>query len=252
MHRNEFFVIIPAFNEEKCIEATLERLATQSDLDFSLVIVNNQSTDATAEVVNRFCHGHPDLAVHLIDEPQKGTGAAADTGCRYAIANGACYLARTDADCLPDRPWVANIKRAFQVRGLEFVVGRVKVRADDTRVTRTDRLVLPLLWCIGETVGRAIRRGPRFKYRFIAVAGNNLALTSELYLQAGGFPRTKIEDVHEDLVLSEAVRTLTARAGKCRDVVVYNSIRRVKRYGYWNTVMWYWDHRYRSADVDIR
>jgi hypothetical protein len=109
-----------------------------------------------------------------------------------------------------------------------------------------------LLWFIGENVGRAIRRGPQFKYRFIAVAGNNMALTSELYLRAGGFPRSRIEDVHEDLVLSEAIRALTDKAGKCGNVVVYNSIRRVKRYGYWNTVMWYWDHRYRATDVDIR
>jgi glycosyltransferase involved in cell wall biosynthesis len=251
MQRNDFFVIIPAFNEEKCFEATLERLAEQSDLDFSLVIVNNGSTDGTVELVNRF-RRRSDLAVHLIDEPQKGTGAAADTGCRHAIALGARYLARTDADCLPDRDWIANIKRAFDRRGLEFVAGRVKVRADDIHVTRTDRLVLPLLWFIGETVGRTIRRGPRFKYRFIAVAGNNMAVTSELYVRAGGFPRSKIEDVHEDLVLSESIRALTDKAGKCRDVVVHNSIRRVKRYGYWNTVMWYWDHRYRTTDVDIR
>ncbi len=252
MQSNEFFVIIPAFNEEKCIDATLERLAAQSDLDFSLVVVDNASTDQTAAIVRRFSRRRPDPAVHLIHEPLKGTGAAADSGCRYAIAHGARYLARTDADCLPDRRWIANIKRAFATRGLEFVVGRVKVRTDDRDVTLADRVALPMLWFIGENVGRVIRRGARFKYRFIAVAGNNLAVTSELYLQAGGFPRTKIEDIHEDLVLSEAIRLLTDKAGKCDDVIVYNSIRRVKRYGYWNTVMWYWDHRYRPSDVDIR
>jgi hypothetical protein len=48
----------------------------------------------------------------IVHEPLKGTGAAADTGMREAIAGGAQLLARTDADCLPRHDWTAAVRRA--------------------------------------------------------------------------------------------------------------------------------------------
>ena len=64
--------------------------------------------------------------------------------------------------------------------------------------------------------------------------------------------RTAIEEAHEDRALSEVVRTLTDRAAVRRDVVVYNSVRRVRAYGYLNTLRWYRNHGYRPATVDVR
>jgi hypothetical protein len=83
-------------------------------------------------------------------------------------------------------------------------------------------------------------------------AGNNLAITAALYEASGGFPRSAIEETHEDRALSEKVRTMTAKAAVRRDVVVYNSVRRVRAYGYLNTLRWYRNHGYRPRVVDVR
>ena len=45
---------------------------------------------------------------------------------------------------------------------------------------------------------------------------------------------------------------ISSRVRKRSEVVVYNSVRRARRYGYWNTLLWYWGHRYRPTEVDIR
>jgi hypothetical protein len=82
--------------------------------------------------------------------------------------------------------------------------------------------------------------------------GNNLAIRAETYLRCGGFPRTRIEDVHEDRALVNRVRTVTTRIGKNDRMVVLNSIRRLRAYGYLRTLLWYWDHKYRPAEVDVR
>ena len=108
-----------------------------------------------------------------------------------------------------------------------------------------------MIW-LAENFGRIHRRGPQFKYPYFMAAGNNLAITAELYVRSGGFPRTAIEHAHEDRVLSETVRTLTTRAGVRRDVVVYNSVRRVRAYGYIDTLRWYRNHGNRPDVVDIR
>ena len=115
-----------------------------------------------------------------------------------------------------------------------------------------DRLALPAMIWIAERWGRLHRRGPQFRYPYFMAAGNNLAIAAELYERSGGFPRTAIEELHEDRALSETVRTLTAPAAVRRDAVVYNSVRRVRAYGYLNTLRWYRNPGYRPAVVDVR
>ncbi|MBW0119650.1 glycosyltransferase family 2 protein, partial [Pseudonocardia sp. KRD-169] len=87
---------------------------------------------------------------------------------------------------------------------------------------------------------------------YVMSAGCNMAVTAELYERAGGFPRTRIQDVHEDRALVNAVRPLTTRYGTRRDVVVRGSSRRVQAWGLVRTLGWYADHRYRPEHVDIR
>ena len=95
-------------------------------------------------------------------------------------------------------------------------------------------------------------RDPRYLGPYVMTPGCNLAITAELYLRAGGFPRTAIEDLHEDRALVNAVRLHTRRYGARRDVRVYGSIRRVHAWGLLRTLAWYADHRYRPDLVDIR
>jgi glycosyltransferase involved in cell wall biosynthesis len=245
-------VVVPFHNEAAGMLATLEALAAQSDPAFALVLVDNASTDDSDALVRAFSRRHPWLTLDLIFEPRKGTGTASDTGFRFAIGRGAEFIARTDADCLPDRDWVYNLKRAFGERRLEFVAGKIKPRIDDFALSRFDQLTIPVLLWLAERIGQLRRRGQQFKYPYILAAGNNLAITAELYERAGGFPRSSIDHEHEDRVLSETVRTLTSRGGVCPDALVYNSIRRVKRYGYVRTALWYVAHWCRPAEVDVR
>ncbi|HEX2680458.1 MAG TPA: glycosyltransferase family 2 protein, partial [Candidatus Dormibacteraeota bacterium] len=183
-------------------------------------------------------------------EQVKGTGTASDTGFRYAIASGATHVLRTDADCLPDRHWVAGIRRAFH-EGAQFVAGRIVARRDQG-FRAADGVVLPLLISVAQTYAKIFRRGRGYKTGWVLVAGNNLAIESGLYVASGGFPRSELSQVNEDRVLADRVRLLTDRIVQRDDVVVYNSIRRVRAYGYVNTLLWYWDRRYRPAVVDVR
>ena len=50
----KFLIIIPAHNEEKNIFFTLESLKNQTFQDFEVIVVNDGSTDKTAEIVHKF------------------------------------------------------------------------------------------------------------------------------------------------------------------------------------------------------
>ncbi|WP_084265072.1 glycosyltransferase family 2 protein [Actinomadura macra] len=247
------WVVIPAYDEERSIGATLRRLAEQSDTGFSLVVVDNGSTDATVEVVRAFAARHPMLDVRIVPEPQKGTGAAADTGVRHAIAAGATHVARTDADCLPHHGWIAAVKRGF-ADGLEMVSGPLRPRTDEFALRFWERRLLPAVVDVAALFGRFRpgNRDPLFLGPYVMMPGCNVAITAALYERAGGFPRTCIEDVHEDRALVNRVRYVTAAYGLRKDVVVYGSVRRLRAFGLVRTLGWYADHRYRPAVVDIR
>ncbi|MFE2995889.1 glycosyltransferase [Nocardia sp. NPDC059246] len=249
---NELWVIVPAYNEEHGIAGTLSALAGQRDRDFTLLVVDNNSTDATVKVVRDFADTHPDLRVEVITELRKGTGAAADTGMRHAIAAGATRLARTDADCLPAPDWTARIRAAFD-SGLRLISGQLIPRTDEG-VRLRDRTIILVALEVASLFGkfRPGNRDPRYLGPYVMTPGCNMAITAELYEAAGGFPRTAIEELHEDRALVNAVRTLTTDYGLRRDVRVYGSNRRVRAWGVRKTLAWYADHRYKPELVDIR
>jgi glycosyltransferase involved in cell wall biosynthesis len=246
----DLWVVIPAYNEERSIGATLHRLTEQTDRDFRVLVVANVCTDTTVAVAEGFADR---LDLTVVTEPEKGTGAAADTGMRYAIECGATLLARTDADCLPAPGWTAAVRRGLH-GGLSMVSGPLRPRTDEFRLRMWERRLLPAVVSAAAGFGR-FRPGNRDQgylgpYRMMP--GCNVALAAELYQRSGGFPRTRIEEVHEDRALVNRVRRVTGAYGLRRDMVVYGSLRRLRAYGLAGTLGWYADHRYRPDVVDIR
>ena len=243
----DLWVVIPAYNEENSIGATLGALQAQRDKAFTVVVVDNASTDRTAGIARAVA------GVHVIREEHKGTGAAADTGMRYAIGHGATHLARTDADCLPAPDWIAAIRRGF-ADGLRLIGGRLRPRTDEFPLRWWEKRLLPSVVELAALFGRFRpgNRDPDYRGPYVMCPGCNLAITAELYLASGGFPRTAIEDVHEDRALVNRVRRVTSAYGRRNDVLVFGSIRRLRAYGLRDTLAWYADHRVRPEVVDIR
>ena len=82
--KSDLFVVVPFYNEERGMGATLGALAAQNDQDFSLILVDNASSDGSAALAERFAAENRQIDVSVISESQKGTGAASDTGFRFA------------------------------------------------------------------------------------------------------------------------------------------------------------------------
>lgn len=247
--KHNLWVVIPFYNEAEGIELTIRALAYQTDKDFMLVLVDNNSTDGDAEKVRQICT-NLSLDYKVIEEVEKGTGYAADAGFRYAIAHKAKYIARTDADCSPASDWIEKVKTGFE-SGLEFMGGRLKPRQDTIKPNLLDKIMLPTFIAVGVLYGRLFYRDKQFKYPFFMAAGGNMAITASLYERAGGFKHASIADTNEDTELAEKVRTLTNHAKYRSEMIVYASIRRVRKYGYIKTLRWFSDRDYKG-EVDVR
>jgi glycosyltransferase involved in cell wall biosynthesis len=58
-----YYIVIPAHNEQDLIGLTLESLVTQTVLPKKVVVVNDNSTDKTEEIVLGFAKDHPFISV---------------------------------------------------------------------------------------------------------------------------------------------------------------------------------------------
>lgn len=90
-------VIIPAYNAASFIEQTLASLTQQDNLISRVIVVNDGSTDCTANVVANFSDAHPELPIELINQPNAGLSAARNAGIVHSHAQ---YIALLDADDL--------------------------------------------------------------------------------------------------------------------------------------------------------
>jgi dolichyl-phosphate beta-glucosyltransferase len=89
-------IIVPAFNEEKRLPTTLPQVidfAENQEFPVEVLVVDNASTDRTAEVVRRLAAEHP--IVSLYHQPIQGKGAAVRKGMEEGRGE---YLFICDAD----------------------------------------------------------------------------------------------------------------------------------------------------------
>jgi glycosyltransferase involved in cell wall biosynthesis len=93
-------IVVPAFNAEATLRETVESALASSFREFELIIVDDGSTDRTAEIARELARS--DARVRLVQRANGGLPAALNSG--FAVARGD-YLARLDSDDLwhPDK-----------------------------------------------------------------------------------------------------------------------------------------------------
>lgn len=84
-------IIIPLYNKEQIIEKSLKSVLSQDYDDFEVVIVNDGSTDRSAEIVKTI----DDSRIRLIEQENGGPSKARNTGVENAQGDWVVFL---DAD----------------------------------------------------------------------------------------------------------------------------------------------------------
>jgi glycosyltransferase involved in cell wall biosynthesis len=132
-------IIIPAYNVQDYIEECINSALNQTYPNIEIIVVDNNSTDQTLEIVKDFKRRHPDLITILLEKKQ-GASNARNKGLEYVKGNWIQFL---DADDL-----ISNDKIMHQMSLIannkmkcSFVVGSyIKLFAFNKK-----KLVLPLI-----------------------------------------------------------------------------------------------------------
>jgi len=176
-------VVIPAKNDAAMLDRCLLSLARQTLQPVEIIVVDNGSTDDTADVARR--HG-----VTVISELRPGITAAASRG--YDEATGE-IIARCDADSVLARDWLARIAATFERRP---ELGAVTGGAIFYDLPPVADWLARVLYLGGYflSVGAAVANPPLF--------GSNFAMRRSLWQQlSASVPRDQPE-LHDDFDLS--------------------------------------------------
>ncbi len=128
-------VLIPAHNEEAAIADTVRSALSADYPRIEVVVVDDGSTDATAEILERQFAGDPRVRVH--HQPNRGKPAALNQA--LAMATGEIVIT-IDADTVIEPDTVRRLVRNFVDPRIAAVAGNVKVRNRTRWLTRWQAL----------------------------------------------------------------------------------------------------------------
>lgn len=214
----KFSIIIPALNEAHWIGATLEAVLKQDYADFEVLVVDNNSTDNTREVVQGFADR--DARIKLLSCPTPGILYARN--CGLSAATGA-VIAQLDADNIVSREWLSRAVKHFEAEDVVALGGPYEYY-DAAGWFRYGGLIVQWLTL---PLGNWYVQKRKFGAFMI---GGNAFIKKWVLDDMHGY------DVHhtfcsEDLVTAREV----AKRGKvkfCLDLIVKSSARRHKTLGY--------------------
>ncbi len=177
-------IVIPAFNEEKLLPATLTAVVTaasaltENGIAHEVIVCDNNSTDRTAAIARE--HG-----AQVIFEPVNQIGRARNTGATLATGEWLLFL---DADSTPSRELFADLAAALRDGCICY--GGCAVKLDEAH-----RAGDILLGC-----WHRIAKGLHY------AAGSFLFVRREDFEATGGF--SKILFASEELELSKRLKRM--------------------------------------------
>ena len=92
-------IVIPLYNKEKSIATTLESVLAQSYTNYEVIVVDDGSTDNSANVVRELVNDK----IRLISKPNGGVCSARNRGIQEAKSQ---YVAFLDADDLWEKDYL--------------------------------------------------------------------------------------------------------------------------------------------------
>lgn len=187
-------VIIPVYNEERHITACLDALTAQTTAPDEIIVVDNNSTDQTAELAKKY------KGVIIVKEKEQGLIAARNRGFREASGD---ILCRIDADAVLTPDWTERVHSGFssdpELAGMTgLALTRVLPRIPALRTTFYSMGYFWWTW---------------YLFRGQVLWGANMAVRRSWWEKVRGDIQLDNQAVHEDQDLSLC---LLARGGQIK------------------------------------
>lgn len=217
--------VIPAYNEEQRLPellASLEAELARGSYDAEVIVVNNASTDRTAEVARSYPW------VRVVDEPRKGMVRARQAGFAASVGD---LIANVDADTIIPEGWLARVLKEFEHDEKLAALSGPFVYHDLSALHRAGTRLWYYIGYLSHLVNHYIFHVGAM------LQGGNFILRRTFLEQVGGFD-TSIEFYGEDTDIARRI----SKVGKVKwsfALPMYASGRRLKHEGTLRTALTY-------------
>lgn len=234
MNNVKISVVIPAYNEEKYLSKCLESLKNQTYKTFEIIIVDNGSSDATADIAKKY-------NIIIIHESKKGVGAARKKG--FAQAQGDIIVS-TDADCSFPPDWLEKIVHAFEKPGTIAVYGTTMIENESPWKQKLSLYLMTAFYQINDWLNKK-----QFQ-------GSNSAIRKTTYEKTPGFDETL--GALEDADLCKKLMKLRTPEGESLakniifdpSIIITTSARRLQQGNFLKTLKMYLIWYYKTWWMD--
>jgi len=195
--RPNISIIIPAFNEENDIRASLISLATLEYPNYEIILVDDGSSDGTLCAAQLVTRTYPEIPIRILSQSNSGKSAALNTGIMHAHGD---LIVCVDSDSRLDKNALTVGVSHFLDPQVAAVGGFVEVANQNYLITKLQQLE----YLIGLNF---VRRGLSFFDIVTIVPGPISMFRKDALLQAGVY-NTRSDCFAEDADLT--VRLLAA------------------------------------------
>jgi len=129
-------VIIPCYNCENTIKRCVDSLYHQTGPDFEIVLVDDGSTDNTADLCDYYANTNHGIVV--VHQENKGLVGAWKTGVKHASGN---YIGFCDSDDYIDEGFIESVTSHITIHYPDMIVFGMKKEYDNGEVVCSDVLL---------------------------------------------------------------------------------------------------------------
>src|SRR5207244_3274681 len=113
-------VVVPVYDAARRLPALLEALARQSVPAGQIVLIDDGSSDGSADVAASWEAAHGQMNLRILRQSHQGPAVARNLGARGCNAEVLLFI---DSDCVPETDWVAQMLAPFADPGIVGVQG---------------------------------------------------------------------------------------------------------------------------------
>lgn len=123
VERNKVSIIVPIYNTEKYLEKCLDSIKNQTHRNIEIILVNDGSTDSSANICRRFLES--DYRAKFLEQDNAGVAAARNLGLKHATGD---FIIHADSDdaLFPDA--IENLVAIITRDECDIAIGSYVVR----------------------------------------------------------------------------------------------------------------------------
>jgi len=200
-HQNTFVsIIVPARNEEDNISNLIHSIQNQTypKSCFELIIIDDCSTDQTAEIVKKYSDSNIKLIALSDYLDEKNINAYKKKAIEIGIkASMGTLIITTDADCTMGENWLQEIVNCFETNQPKMMVMPVQINYKNRFIEIFQSLDF---MCLQGITGASVQK------KFHGMCnGANLAYTKSVFNEVGGFSGIDHIASGDDLLLMHKI-----------------------------------------------